>query len=115
MEKALINRVRRTGNQTFEVESPSIVNPDEVRQGEILDWGLNAPSPWWGVVDWFVVQRKDGRFYLSYTTISRDAAVKGCGQALIDGEFPEMSRIPLIVETVLDNLPRRIPERRRHH
>ena len=114
MEKALITRVRRTGNQTFEVESPRIGNPDEVRQGEILDWGLNAPSAL-GLVDYFVVQRKDGLFYLSYTTISRDAAVKGCGQALIDGEFPEMSRIPLIVETVLDNLPRRIPERRRHH
>ncbi len=101
MEKALITRVRRTDKRTFAVGSPRIVNPDEVRHGEILDWGHNAPSAL-GVVDYFVVQRKDGCFYLSYTTIPRDVAVEKFGQELIDGEFPKGSRIPLIVETVLD-------------
>ncbi len=99
MEKVLVTRVRRIDERTFEVSPPRIGNPEEIRKGEILDWGLNAPSPL-GVVDYFIVQRPDGCFYLSYSTLPRELAVEKFGQELINREFPIVSRIPIVVETV---------------
>ena len=86
------------------LELPCIGDPDELRRGEILDHGLNASSPW-GLAYWFVVQRKDGCFSLSYTTIPRDEASERFGQALIDGEFAGASHIPLVIEDDLDGSP----------
>ncbi len=105
MKKAMIARCRVSADiRTASMDSIRIGDPDELRRGEILDYGLNAPSPL-GTVDWFIVQRKDGHFYLSYTTIPRDLAAEKHGRALIDSEFPGMSRIPLVIETVLDASP----------
>ncbi len=102
MKKAMIQRCRVSADiRTASIDPIRIGDPDEVRRGEILDYGLNAPSPL-GVVDWFIVQRKDGHFYLSYTTIPRDLAVKRLGQKLIEAEFAGMSHIPLVIETILD-------------
>ena len=101
MKKAIINRVQFK-NETDAIITPRIGDSDEPRQGKIIDYGLNAPSPF-GVVDWYIVEREDGRFYLSYTTIPRDKAVANCGAAVIQREFPGMSDIPLIIETVLDD------------
>ena len=103
MKKAMIGRCRPLLDKgVVELEPVRIGDPDELRRGEILDYGLNAPSPL-GTVDWFIVQREDGCFYLSYTTIPRDVAAEKHGQALIDSEFPGMSRIPLVIETVLND------------
>ena len=73
MKKAMIFRCRAFADKRMvRLESFRIGDPDELRRGEILDYGLNAPSPL-GVVDWFVVQRKDGRFCRTQSSTSNSA------------------------------------------
>ena len=98
MQKVLAIRVHQIDEKTLEVGPFRIENSENLRKGEILDWGVNAESPL-GVVDYFVVQRSDGCFYLSYTTLPREVAVQKHGPELIDREFPLASRIPIVVET----------------